>query len=79
MGSYGSPDLTQQNIKNENVIYCVDCGSTINKDYKFCPYCGNKKKKSKLWLWILILSLGIPVILINLLLIISFFQTVSEM
>ena len=46
MGSYGSPDLTQQNIKNENVIYCVDCGSAINKDYKFCPYCGNKKKKA---------------------------------
>ena len=79
MGAYGSPDLTQHVINNDDVVYCVKCGTAINKGYKFCPNCGNKKKKSKWWLWVLIIFFAVPIILFNLILIFSFIETFVEL
>ena len=79
MGAYGSPDLSQHNVINENIMYCEKCGTAVNKNYKFCPTCGNKKRKNKWLIGILIAIFAIPLLLINLLLIFSFIKTVIEL
>lgn len=30
--------------KKENITYCTNCGKKINKDWKYCKYCGNEIK-----------------------------------
>lgn len=58
MGAYGSPDLSNNVINNENMIYCMSCGFRYSKNIKKCPRCGKKHLQPfyhNWWFWIIVL------------------------
>lgn len=61
MGIYGSPDLSNNTISDENMIYCMYCGFRYSKKTKRCPQCGKKHSQPfyhKWWFWIIVLIIA---------------------
>ena len=58
MGVYGSPDLSNNIVKNNDMIHCISCGFMYSKKVKKCPQCGKKHSQpfyNKWWFWIIVL------------------------
>ena len=39
-------------IDEYSVSYCLTCGKSFTKKYKFCPNCGSCKIKGMLWFYV---------------------------
>lgn len=43
IGKYDKGKAVNNNDNGQEVVFCVECGEKINKDFLFCPKCGAKR------------------------------------
>ena len=59
MGLYGSPELKQKKISDDDFIRCRKCGNEYMKEWKHCPNCKGRTDSLERILIYLIIGFGL--------------------